>query len=76
MKLEITITIETSNAAFTDNPNEIERVIDQAVDTVKLNKLRRWRDIEIGLKDVNGNTVGCVSCYGGGDDDSVLIDFS
>ena len=51
---KIRIEIETSNAAFKDDPNETSRILRELADKLEEGKKPTW------LIDANGNTVGAV----------------
>ena len=51
---KIRIEIETSNAAFRDDPNETSRILRELADKLEEGKKPTW------LIDANGNTVGAV----------------
>jgi hypothetical protein len=52
---KIVITIETVNAAFEDNQNEVSRILRELAD-----KLESGQNPE-SLRDINGNKVGTVN---------------
>ena len=54
--MAITITIETDNAAFNDNSDnqEVARILNELASKIERNDCG-------GLRDINGNTVGCWS---------------
>ena len=51
---KIKIEIETSSAAFRDDPNETSRILRELADKLEEGKMPTW------LIDANGNTVGTV----------------
>lgn len=50
--VKFTVIIKTDNAAFADDPEEVNRLLDEAVD-----RLKGGEDY-FRLRDVNGNVVG------------------
>ena len=66
--MEINIYIDTGNAAFEDYPDELDHILRTAGAKVKAQIARDLSDIRADPKvrdellDINGNTVGGVSC--------------
>ena len=59
-----TLTIETENAAFADDPGaEVARILREAADTVETSG-----DFTVYLNDINGNRVGSFTLETEGDD--------
>jgi len=58
----ITISFNTDNAAFEDNPNEVQRILKRIGERIDLNT-----PDQIKLLDINGNNIGL--CVISDDDD-------
>lgn len=58
MSTRVVMQIETGNAAFEDNPQELQGVIRQAAR--KVSDSRKIERIDSKLRDTNGNTIGFI----------------
>ena len=60
--MKVEIEIDTSNAAFEDNPGELGDILKQAATEAKylIEEKEEGREL---LRDSNGNTVGCVEVF-------------
>ena len=58
MKIKITLTIDTDNAAFDENPNaQINEIIKDAANRLTLPGYGAiYHDAQVKLRDINGNT--------------------
>lgn len=55
----VTIQINTTNQAFTDNPNELAMILAKLADKLAANRIDEQEAIQgVPLRDSNGNTVG------------------
>ena len=55
--MNITITINTGNAAFEDNPHEVSRILSKLADDLRGDPAVNM-DGSITLRDINGNKCG------------------
>ena len=58
--MRILVEFATDNAAFEDNPNEVERILDSAFEFARLYAGADTNAKRI-IRDTNGNTVGAVT---------------
>jgi hypothetical protein len=59
--MNITIKINTDNAAFQDNPCEVERIMKKLTRNIEQGYIQTTEEGEYFLTDINGNKVGTVT---------------
>ena len=57
----LTVTIELGNAAFDDDSGEVGRILRMAAQVAETQAELDFCGLPVGLRDINGNTVGSVS---------------